>query len=234
MPVVATISLHGSASTWLFNVAREALIAAFGADKVTALYTDTADRIPVGATNGERRLIIKSHHGSPGLDTWLENEAATILLSVRDPRDAAISMAQRFKSPLNAAVHWLRTDCARMQRLVAKGHPVFRYEDGFFNDPEAAARVASLLDLTLDEGTIASISDRYSTDAMRTFTRYIEALSPDRLVRSGNLVFDDVTQIHQTHIGDGRVGKWRELPEPVKAELTRQFTPYLEAFGYPA
>jgi len=40
--------------------------------------------------------VIKSHHGSEGMDAWLAAEGARVILSVRDPRDASLSMAQRF------------------------------------------------------------------------------------------------------------------------------------------
>ncbi len=230
MQVVATIGLHGSASTWVFNVARELLIAAHGPEQVLAIYADAAGQVP--EADG-RVLVIKSHHGSPGFDPWLVEMGALALLSVRDPRDAAISMAQRFKAPLANAVRWLMTDCARMQRLVAAGHPVFRYEDGFFDDPAATDRLRTLLGLTLDAALVEAVSARYRTEAVRQFTRTIEALPADRVVRSGAIVFDQMTQIHVTHIGDARNGKWRELPEAVQVGMTRSFRPFLEALGYP-
>ena len=233
MHVVATVGLHGSASTWVYNVARETLIAAHGEAGVLAIYTDDGEQVPDAAAIGGRRVVVKSHHGSASLDTWLETTNATMLLSLRDPRDAALSVAQRFGVKLPNAIEWLLPDCARMVRLLERGHPVFRYEDGFFADPEAATRVASLLGETLAADRVAAIAARYATEAVRAFTRTVEALPPDRLVRWGDLVFDDRTQIHHTHIGDTKIGKWRDLPEPERAGMTEQFRLYLKAFGYP-
>jgi len=42
-----------------------------------------------------------------------------------------------------------------------------------------------------------------------------------------------VSHIHEPHIGDGRSGKWRDLPAPEQAELTRIFAPFLDRFRYP-
>ena len=102
---VLTIGLHGSASTWVFNAVRELLCCALGEDRVLAIYADEVHDIPDAATIGERHLVIKSHHGSAALDEWVERVRPTIVLSIRDPRDAAISMARRFGVPLNATAH---------------------------------------------------------------------------------------------------------------------------------
>ena len=228
--LVATVGLHGSASTWVFNVARELMIAACGQQQVLAAYTDETGGIP--DADG-RSLVVKSHHGSPGLDAWLRQAGALILLSVRDPRDAAISMTQRFSAPLTHTVQWLMADCARMLPLAAAGHPVFRYEDRFFEDEAAALRLAALLGLDLEADVIARIASKFGTEAVRRFTQTLDELPPERVVRSDVTVFDTVTQLHRTHIGDARSGKWRALAPAVQVEITRRFEPFLRAFGYP-
>jgi hypothetical protein len=40
--------------------------------------------------------------------------------SVRDPRDAVISMAQRFKAPVATTVRWIARDCDRVMRLAPR------------------------------------------------------------------------------------------------------------------
>src|ERR1700684_1665690 len=106
--VVATIGMHGSASTWVFNVVRELMIAAMGDIQVVSLYADQREQLPDVAG---RCLVIKSHHGSVGLDSWLAEAGARIFLSVRDPRDACVSMCQRFQSPLAHCAQWIGNDC---------------------------------------------------------------------------------------------------------------------------
>ena len=228
--VVATVGLHGSASTWVFNVTRELLVQARGADHVLTAYADDVAAVP---DPGRRCLIVKSHHGSAGLDEWLVKMGARMLLSIRDPRDAAVSMAQRFNTPLTHTVRWLVSDCTRMQALIAAGHPLFRYEDRFFEDEAAAQRLAALLEVDLPADAIALIASNYRPDAVRRFTQAMADLPPGRVVRSGAIAFDTLTQLHQTHIGDARTGKWRMLPPATQAQMTRTFKPFLKAFGYP-
>lgn len=228
--VVATIGLHGSASTWVFNVVRELMIAGLGEGRVLAVYADKTEDLPDFAG---RALVLKSHHGSAGLDAWLAVARPVIFLSIRDPRDAALSMAQRFNAPLAQTVHWIAADCARMERLAAQGHLLLRYENRFFDDAAAPERLASVLGLHPAPAVSTAIFARYATEAVRAFSRTVADLPPGRVVAFGPTVMDSVTQIHRCHIGDGRSGKWRDLPEPARADLTRFFRPFLVRWGYP-
>ncbi len=226
--VVATIGVHGSASTWVFNVARELLIEAFGESEVSAGYAETVAGLPAAAA----RMVIKSHHGSAALDEWLAQARAKILLSVRDPRDAAVSMAQRFHAKLEQTVGGVLQDSSRAARLAGRADLLVRYEDGFFDDFSTVARIAAVLGVAVDEAAARRIFARYRTAEVRRFAAHLAELGPERLVRTAATTVDRVTNIHSTQIGDGRVGKWRDLAPGTQAELTRAFAGYLEFFGY--
>jgi hypothetical protein len=232
-PVVATVGLHGSASTWVFNIVRELMIAAFGADRVLAAYADKPADVPDEALGADKFLVLKSHQGSEELDAWLAAQSAPIVLSVRDPRDACLSMVQRFNARLGHAVHWLARDCNRLARLAARAHLLLRYEDRFFDQPAAVTQLAGVISLNPNPADIMPLFTRYQTESVRAFARSMEDLPPARIVAASHSVVDRVTQIHGTHIGDTRSGKWRDLPAPVQAELTRVFSPFLDSFGYP-
>ena len=227
--LVATIGLHGSASTWVFNVARELMIAAAGGEIATC-YADEPAQLPAG---GARPLVIKSHHGGVALDAWLKAERARVILSVRDPRDACISMAQRFRAPLGSTVVWLANDCNRMLRLAGEGYPMLRYEDGFFDDPASVGRVADWLGVPVTQMLAETIFSRYSTDAVRAFSGRLGDLPAERISMVNDFRMDKVTQILGPHIGDLQVGKWYDLAPKLQIELTNLFGPFLDRFGYP-
>jgi hypothetical protein len=223
--LVATIGLHASASTCVFNVVRELMIAAAGDEQVLTFYADELGQVPDGPARAGRHLVIKSHHGSAGLDAWLAAEQARIFLSVRNPRDACISMSQRFNAPLNHSVRWLANDCNRLMRFAPQGHMLLRYEDRFFEDQAAAERLAHALGLRPAPAVIEAIFARYGTAAVRSFAQRLADLPPERLTTVASVMMDRVTQILAPHIGDSRTGKWRDLPGPLQAELTRLFSP---------
>ena len=230
--LVATIGLHGSASTWVFNVVRELLVDAAGEGGVLAAYADQAADMPDAASRAGRHLVLKSHQGSAALDALLAEQGAVILLSVRDPRDAVLSMVQRFRESFPRAAHALARDCARVIALAEAGHPVLRYEDRFFADPATVARLAVQLGLAPTAAAREAIFARYTTEAVRDFTRTVPDLPPERLARDERVTFARLTQIHHTHIGDARSGKWRDPPGNLPEELSRFFAPALERLGY--
>ncbi len=227
--VTATVGMHGSASTWVFNVVRE-LVAAGGAELVTC-YADTLATLPEGFEG--KHLLVKSHHGSDELDEWLRERGARVILSIRDPRDASVSMAQRFKSPLQMTARWIGNDASRLQRLAKLGHPVLQYETRFFERPGVVGLLGQVLQRPVAEAVQAAIFNRYSTEAVRRHAASLDRLPAERVTMVGDFTMDKETQILNTHIGDGMIGKWRALPANVRAEMTRFFTPFLEQFGYP-
>jgi hypothetical protein len=230
--VVVTIGIHASASTWVFNVVRELVTRAVGAQQVLAIYAEEIKEIPQGDALGERYLVLKCHHGSPELDAWLESIQPLMILSIRDPRDAAISMAQRFHAPLQQSAQWLLRDCQRLARLADQGHTPLRYEDRFFEDPKTLEHLAAHIAPETTATLLSELFERYRADSVRQFSNKLTSLPPERLVASDSVMMDRVTQIHRGHVGDTRSGKWMRLSPATRRELTKIFQPFLNRFGY--
>ena len=111
---------------------------------------------------------------------------------------------------------------------------VLRYEDPFFSDQAIVRLIAERIGVKVDDTIIGKIFDRYSTDSVRDFAAKLETLPPERLDGDGKpLLFDRVTHITRTHIGDSRVGKWRErFDAQQRAAVTEGFAPFLRHFDY--
>jgi hypothetical protein len=229
---VVTIGLHGSASTWVFNVVRELLCCALGEDRVLTIYADEVHQIPEASTVGDRHLVIKSHHGSAAFDEWLARVRPMIVLSIRDPRDAAISMAQRFEVPLNVTVRWLLKDCQRVMALALHGHRLLRYEDRFFENPLVVTELSAALGADVSPQTRSKLFERYRSESVRQYAATLDSLPADQVVVSERMLYHKLTQIHRGHIGDTRSGKWRQLSPATRVEITRLFAPFLRRFGY--
>jgi hypothetical protein len=232
--VIATVGLHGSASTWVFNIARELVAAAVGEERLVTLYADTVAQLPDEQGRSGKHVVFKSHQGSHELDAWLRDRDAPVILSLRDPRDACLSMAQRFGAPLQHTARWIANDCRRVERLAEQGYPCLRFEDRFFDQRQSVDRLAALLGIAGDAVVMDGIFARYRTEVVRRFGRSLNELPPERLTMVGPFPMDRTTQILAPHIGDTRVGKWRDLPDAVQLELTRWFRPFLDRFGYEA
>jgi hypothetical protein len=232
--LVATVGLHGSASTWVFNVVRELMVAGLGAENVLAVYGEDVPHLLAEQAPEGRHLVLKSHHGGAGWDALMWLTRAPMFLSIRDPRDAAVSLAQRFGVPLSDAARSLALDCARLARCADAGHPVFRYEDRFFDDAALPGRIAGRLGLAVEAAVQQAIFRRYATAAVQAFAARLGELPGDRVISNAQVTLDRVTQIHRTHIGDARIGKWRDMVSPQDGmQLTRYFAGFLARFDYP-
>jgi hypothetical protein len=230
--LICTIGLHGSASTWIFNVVRELLTATQGEAALLGCFADRLEQLPPFETFAGKILLVKSHMSSEELEAWLDEQGALRILSIRDPRDAMLSMMQRFKMPLGAAAHAIKHDTARLERLAAPGQTVWRYEDRFFDHYESVARLTAGLGLTVPETVQQGIFTRFTTTAVRDFAQSLASLPPERLTKVGPFDMDKVTQILTSHVGDGETGKWRRLPPPLQAELAQFYASFLTRFGY--
>ena len=160
------------------------MIAAFGTQEVFSLYTEEPSNLPERLSRTNQCIVLKSHHGSAALDAWLESVQAVMFLSVRDPRDASISMSHRFNAPLKIAAGWLVNDCRRVVPLCAR-YPVLKYEERFFEHRATVDQIAKALDLEPNSTVTESIFDRYATGAVR---RLAQKLTDDASA------MDDVTQ----------------------------------------
>ncbi len=233
--LVVTAGLHGSASTSLFNIVRELMAAAVGAENLVAVYGEDLAALPDPLAAERRHVVLKSHCGSPGLEWLVALSRAPVILSIRDPRDSAVSLMERFGMTLDQATTGLAAECRMAVRCADAGHRPLRYEDRFFDDPTLAVHLSLRLGLAVNDALCRDLMRRYGTAGMKAFAQSLDGLPAGRVMRSGALHYDRVTQIHATHVGDGQVGKWRDrLPAVDRAALSRMFGPFLERFGYAA
>ncbi len=232
--VVLTVGVHGSASTWVFNAVRELLGAAYGPDRVAAGFATGAGDLAGIARRPDQHLVVKTH-GCPELPDFAAARDATVIVSVRDPRDAVLSVMQRFGGPFDACVGGVGRDCVCARACADAGHDVLRYEDAFFDDPATLRNLAERLGLAVPDAVLERIFADWRTDAVRARAAAVTALPPERRRDFGaRLTLDAATLVTHTHIGDGRIGKWREaFDAPVRARLTGFFAPFLFRFRYP-
>lgn len=236
--LVLAVGVRGSASTWAFNVARELMETALGAAAVMPCFANTPDDLAAAEAGGAACVVCKTH-GVAGLDRLVRQDGARVIVTVRDPRDAVLSLIERFGTPPLIALRGVAESCNAVlgcvaPDCVAQPWPVLRYEDGFFERADTVALLARHLRLDVAAAEAARIFAGWRTEAVRAFAATVPTLPAERLVDDGaTFCFDRLTQVHRAHIGDGRVGKWRERFAPqAQAELGRVFAPFLDRFRY--
>jgi hypothetical protein len=233
--VVVTMGVHGSASTWAFNVARELMLAVLGAEAVATCFAATPPALLAAPSFPGRHLVCKTH-GWSNLHVFAYLASAPLIVTIRDPRDCVLSLMERFNSSFRVAMNGVARDYQCATACADAGHPTLRYEDRFFDEPTTVRGLAHHIGVEADDAVVGEIFDRYRTERVRAFAATVSSLPRERLEGNGNpLLFDRVTQITRTHIGDGLVGKWRERLDPQQqADMSGAFGPFLTRFGYSA
>jgi glycosyltransferase involved in cell wall biosynthesis len=225
--IFACIGLHGSGSTWMFNLVRE--VAASRGIEFVSLHRDSEANLPRDLF-GRKLIIGKTHNPFPSYQTFIAESGEPAVITVRDPRDAVASHMKRFSVGFEEA---LKTVARSAETLVSmsklRALSVFRYEDGFVGKNETLEAVAGLLGVTLSEEQRRAILARLTPEAVKGKIGALEAAG----VIQGERVWDKETHWHANHVGDGKVGKFKDaLSEAQQKEVVERTREYCEMFGY--
>ena len=220
--------LHSSGSTWMFNLARE--ICRSQAVDFVSCHRESVAKLPRDALES-RLIVVKSHTPMDDLRWLLANSSEPVVITVRDPRDAVVSLLQRFGNGFGGAVNLVAVSAERLVTLSRlRAIPIFRYEDGFIGRVETFDRIAALLGMSPSADQREAILAELEPESVK---RTISDLIAAGVIRPSEKVHDPKTLWHAHHVADGRIGKFIGVLSPVQqfeiAERTREFC---DCFGY--
>jgi hypothetical protein len=199
------LGTHASGSTWLFNV----VLALFRASEWPVFSascddaTDALDSMPIDVGD----VVLKSHSLDQRLIRVARLAGARIIVSTRDPRDSVVSQRERFGSTVKEAAYDLSKAFSTIGSLNVD-LPILRfaYEDRFMDDPSSVKTIALFLGLAVSDEAIAAIHAALRPETVRKrIEERVSSLAADTIACQ-----DPDTQWHPGHVGDGRVGKWRD------------------------
>ena len=156
------------------------------------------------------------------------------VITVRDPRDAVVSFMQRFPSGLGGSFsEALKAIVLSTQTVMAllrlRTRFYLRYEDGFVGSVETFDQIAALLGVSPTADVRGAILAALAPEAVRGTIRRLEATGAIR----GEAVWDKETHWHANHVGDGKVGKFREILSPTQeCEILERTREFCTRFGY--
>ena len=131
------LGMFSSASTWAFNVVREIAFSLVPDRPVVPVFLDVGDGMPGG---GDGCLIVKTHGTVVARE--LGQRAEGIVVTIRDPRDAIVSLMRHNKVPFDIALRM--TEVSAMTCSPFMVHPravVLRFEDRFFDTPATVEQI---------------------------------------------------------------------------------------------
>jgi hypothetical protein len=213
----------------MFNLVRK-ICAAVGTPFVSA-HRDSSANLPWGGP-GSPLMIAKTHCPMTDYEELLAQSGDPVVITVRDPCDAVVSLMERFPSKgFDEALKDVAYSAERLLTVADGLHdaPVFRYEDGFVGAVETFDQVAGMLGVAPGAESRATILAELSSDAVRETIGQLEAAGVIR----GEAVWDMETHWHAGHVGDGRIGKWRgALTNDQARQVLERTRAYRHRFGY--
>jgi sulfopyruvate decarboxylase alpha subunit len=178
-------------------------------------------------------LVVKTHVVARSLRLLWRVAGGSLLITVREPRDAVASLMLRFGFPFDVALKSVEDSGACLVGLASHGNPlILRYQDRFMDREETIAAVARHLGVKVSTTVAMKIFHSLSREAVAA---KIEELTeqgifgPDATPER----FDPQTHWHPNHLGNGETGKYQNVLSPrQQALVTLGTSEFCRAFGY--
>lgn len=233
MSVLWCQGMFASGSTWLYNVALAVCGAVEPRLPVRGRFVfDLGDTAGLEATG--LRHVVKAHQAPDSVAT-LAARSQAILVTVRDPRDAACSLMQYQGFSFYRALHNVRLAAEACYRLACcRQAVVLHYERGFIDDPATLDGLAGHVGGAISRPLRDRIFAEHRREAVEARLRTLAMLPTTITDRDGDM-YDLATHWHRHHAGrSGESGRWRRLLHPAQvAGLEAGLADWMECFGYP-
>ena len=216
--VIWCLGMYASASTWMFNAVRE-IQAAAGTSGVSVQFV----RSTVDLDQLDRRgpvHIVKSHEiTSEAVLMALAARSDTILVTIREPRDAVASVMEYHHQGFAKALTLVKESSALcLDFMKDRRARCFSYETQFFDDRRTLHNLARIMGCAISDEAAHQCFDRLSRPAVENLIAQFphrKGILQDPI--SGDYL-DPKTQWHTCHAGrSGEIGRWRHKLSPAQA-----------------
>lgn len=226
--------MFSSGSTWLYNIVYE-LIAHKSKDlRIARFYAETLNSFPEDAWDHDY-IVVKNHHPDTALIELAAERNAPILLTVRDPKDAAASLMTRFLHPANVAAQHVINSARRLIEIRPDQIKLLlHYEDQFTRDVNTIHRISECLQIELSDEDARAIFEKFTPQRVQESIARLEEEGVFQPGLSRAAQHDPATHWHPGHIGDGRIGKFETLlSEQQQIRISHETNAYARTFDYP-
>jgi hypothetical protein len=228
-----------SGSTWSYNVCQAVgkLLAARRRQPLGTAYMTHAELDMFLATEGANLhgpVVIKSHTiGYTALD-WISTGRAKVICTYRDPRDCVVSMMTFFGGDFAATSRQIADGFDYLKIYQKAGNTLFvRYEQMMADPLGQIEQIAQHMNVDADRETLRQIEYDTNMQSSKKICDELKLRPEEKVFRSGTHRVDPVTSLHDNHIFNGKVGRWKEeLSDAQGQSLTDFFRPWLVALGY--
>lgn len=224
--------MFASGSTWLYNAARAVAAELEPRLPVEGRFVfDTADIGGLGQYGV--RQIVKAHQARGNVQR-VAASADAILVTLRDPRDAVVSLMQHQGFPFARALLNVTLAAEACLLLAARPQAVtLHYELGFIDDPGTIDGIAGHMGGSVSVERRNRIFASTRRPAIEAYIAQLETRS-STIVDSAGDIYDLTTHWHRHHAGrSGESGRWRRMLYPAQLQGVEQaLGAWMRTFGY--
>ena len=224
--------MFASGSTWLYNVA---LAIASEIDPKTAFegrfVFNTNDA--AGLDRPGIRHVVKAHQARNGVGR-IAASADAILVTLRDPRDAVVSLMQYQGFSFQRALLNVCYAAEACWMLGSQTHAItLHYELGFIDDPRTIDGIARHMGGAISPAQRDEIFRLTRRPAIESFIANLSKRPTTIVDRDGD-VYDTVSHWHRHHAGrTGETGRWQRMLYPAQVTgIELALRDWMEGFGY--
>jgi hypothetical protein len=178
--------------------------------------------------------VIKAHMIGPVVMQALRTGAAKAVCTFRDPRDCVASDLMFMGLGLEKTILRVNGSLEFLKHYQNTPHILLvRYEDMMADRLGEIRRIARHLNITLDEDSVARVDAKTNIESSKRLCGELKDRSPDKVLNIQSHRVDPETHLHEQHIGNARIGRWRdELSADQGRWLTEYFSRWLLLLGY--
>jgi transcriptional regulator with XRE-family HTH domain len=226
--------MYASGSTWAYNVMRGIAACGHPGHTVKGRFVNVLADL-AGLGDAAFVHVVKSHDMAPDIAAALSRLATSIVVTIRDPRDAVTSLMMYQRYPFELALTTIKNSGNFVAGVASDPRALLlRYETGFTDDAATLDRIAEWFGVTLPAADRDRLFAQHRRTAVEGFVATLENLpQAKRDARSGD-IFDPESQWHRHHAGrSGEVGRWRRMLMPGQvAAIEREMREWMARFDY--
>ena len=229
--LIVCAGVYRSGSTWAYNMVKLIIQAALPGVRIGGCFAENIEELaPFGADHCD--LVVLKTHPQQSLLSLIEFLNPPVILSVRDPRDCVASWMQMLGEEFSVFQPRLMKSCFAALRLARHDYThTIRYEDGATASARTVMDIAAHLGLSIAQQRAAVLVKELSPESVKIQNK--QMAEAGRIAPSERLISDAKTLWLPAHVGDGRIGKYREaLSNDQLRSVNYWSRAYCEAFGY--
>ena len=191
---VVVLGVHGSGTTWVFNILRH-YMCAHDIPPISGWIKSVPPLSCLGGTN----WCFKTH-GFYGLKDWSSIQQVKTIQVIRDKRDCIKSVQRRTGLSVSRARQMVENDLRLIKYFSNTNIPYISYERDEISSYKAVCRIFDELDISVCEQEKKLLDNLYSRESVKQFTKGIKVGTEGVIKDKDGLIYEINTLFQPNHI----------------------------------